>query len=171
MADEKPPPYSPPASSKSSLTSRPSTGSLRAAHPPSPRSSSRHPSVSSQQSMADILSSPPKQEGVPLRDWRTVKVGELLSNRELLFVDLDTPVESACQVSPPQFQHPSSSIVRLISRSIFIPSSNLWNTKNLVNTSCSPVVLRPLSITNFRRFQSDRPLTRSPYAGLLTIAT
>jgi len=64
--------------------------------------------------MADILSSPPKQEGVPLRDWRTVKVGELLSNRELLFVDLDTPVESACQVSPPQFQHPGSSIVRLI---------------------------------------------------------
>ncbi|CUS09700.1 unnamed protein product [Tuber aestivum] len=97
MADEKPPPYSPPASSKSSLTSRPSTGSLRAAHPPSPRSSSRHPSVSSQQSMADILSSPPKHEGVPPRDWRTVKVGELLSNRELLFVDLDTPVESACQ--------------------------------------------------------------------------
>lgn len=88
------PPYS-------SLTSRASIGSLRGApHPPSPRSSSRHPSLS-QQSMADILSAPPhpRQEGgATLRDWRSVKVGELLSQKQLRFVDLETPVESACQV-------------------------------------------------------------------------
>lgn len=51
--------------------------------------------------MADILSSPPqpKQEGgAILRDWRSVKVGELLSQKQLRFVDLETPVESACQV-------------------------------------------------------------------------
>lgn len=51
--------------------------------------------------MADILSSPPqpKQEGgITLRDWRSVKVGELLSQKQLRFVDLETPVESACQV-------------------------------------------------------------------------
>lgn len=92
------PPYSPPAGS---LNTRASIGSLRGApHPPSPRSPSRHPSVS-QHSMADILSSPPqpKQEGgAVLRDWRSVKVGELLSQKELRFVDLETPVESACQM-------------------------------------------------------------------------
>lgn len=94
------PPYSPPTGS---LNTRASIGSLRGApHPPSPRSPSRHPSVS-QHSMADILSSPPqpKQEGgAVLRDWRSVKVGELLSQKELRFVDLETPVESACQVCP-----------------------------------------------------------------------
>lgn len=82
------------------LTSRPSTGSLRATHPPSPRSPSRHPSIS-QHSMADLLTTPPlpKQEGVGLRDWRSVQVGELIDQLDLRFVELDTPVESACQVS------------------------------------------------------------------------
>ncbi|KAL7275853.1 cell separation during budding [Rhizina undulata] len=82
---------------KNSLNSRPSTGSLRNAHPPSPRT--RHPSIS-QFFMADLLSSPPppKYEGPP-RDWQTVRAGELLDEGETLrFVDLETPVETACQV-------------------------------------------------------------------------
>ena len=70
--------------------------------------------------MADILSVPPKQEGIPLRDWRVVKVGELLSDRELLFVDLDTPVESACQVGSPLTNHPRMMYSRIF---VSIPSS------------------------------------------------
>ncbi|KAI5813841.1 hypothetical protein BZA77DRAFT_320473 [Pyronema omphalodes] len=83
---------------KSPLNTRPSTGSLRSAPPPSPRQSTRHPSIS--HSMADLLSTPPlpKQENVVPRDWRTVSVGELVDNQVLRYVDLDTPVETACQM-------------------------------------------------------------------------
>jgi hypothetical protein len=87
-----------------SLSSRPSTGSLRTAPPPSPRSPSRHLSIS-QHSMADLLSTPPlpKQEGAIPRDWRSVSAGELVDQQVLRFVELDTPVESACQVRPASF--------------------------------------------------------------------
>ena len=55
--------------------------------------------------MADLLATPPlpKQEGeggFP-RDWRTVSAGELIDQQVLQFVELDTPVETACQVRPP----------------------------------------------------------------------
>ena len=83
----------------SRLASHPSSGSLRAAAlPPSPRTSSRHPSIS-QQSMADLLAQPPHpREDDPIRDWRTVSVGELVKDQLLKFVDLETTVEDACQV-------------------------------------------------------------------------
>lgn len=83
-----------------SLSSRPSTSSLRSVPPPpSPRSPSRHASIS-HSSMADLLSTPPlpKQEGAIPRDWRSVSAGELVEGQELRYVELDTPVESACQV-------------------------------------------------------------------------
>lgn len=79
------------------ITSRPSSGSLRGHPAPSPRSS-RHPSMS-QQSVADLIASPPlKGDALPHRDWRHVRVSELLESTELRFVQLDTPVEVACQV-------------------------------------------------------------------------
>ena len=88
---------SPPNTSR--LASHPSSGSLRAAAlPPSPRTSSRHPSIS-QQSMADLLAQPPPpREDDLIRDWRTVRVGELVKDQRLRFVDLETTVEDACQV-------------------------------------------------------------------------
>jgi hypothetical protein len=51
--------------------------------------------------MADLLSTPPlpKQEGAIPRDWRTVTAGELVDHQVLRYVELDTPVETACQVS------------------------------------------------------------------------
>lgn len=54
----------------------------------------------SQQSMADLLSTPPapkNDNGAP-RDWRTVRIGELIKEEELRFVDMETTVEAACQV-------------------------------------------------------------------------
>ncbi|KAF8250161.1 hypothetical protein K440DRAFT_542031 [Wilcoxina mikolae CBS 423.85] len=50
--------------------------------------------------MADLLSTPPlpKQEGAIPRDWRSVSAGELVDQQVLRFVELDTPVESACQM-------------------------------------------------------------------------
>lgn len=89
--------HSPPNTSR--LASHPSSGSLRtAAIPPSPRTASRHPSVS-QQSMADLLAQPPHpREDDPIRNWRTVNVGELVKDQCLRFVDLETTVEDACQV-------------------------------------------------------------------------
>lgn len=51
--------------------------------------------------MADLLSTPPlpKLDGAIPRDWRSVTAGELVEGQVLRFVELDTPVESACQVS------------------------------------------------------------------------
>ncbi|KAA8906528.1 hypothetical protein FN846DRAFT_778260 [Sphaerosporella brunnea] len=50
--------------------------------------------------MADLLSTPPlpKQEGAVPRDWRTVTAGELVDHQVLRYVELDTPVETACQI-------------------------------------------------------------------------
>src|SRR5436305_8659998 len=50
--------------------------------------------------MIDLLTTSPRLEGaVTTRDWATVPCSELISNQKLHFVDLDTPVEEACQVS------------------------------------------------------------------------
>lgn len=50
--------------------------------------------------MADVLTGPPPppKEGAGSRDWRTVQIGELIDNEELPAVNVDTPVETACQV-------------------------------------------------------------------------
>lgn len=91
---------SPQGAHQPSLSSRPSASSLRSVPPPpSPRSPSRHASIS-HTAMADLLSTPPlpKQDGAIPRDWRSVSAGELVEGQVLRFVELDTPVESACQV-------------------------------------------------------------------------
>jgi len=50
--------------------------------------------------MADLLAHPPPpKQDVPGRDWRLVSVGELVKNQHLMFVDMETTVEDACQVS------------------------------------------------------------------------
>ncbi|KAI9822442.1 MAG: cell separation during budding [Pycnora praestabilis] len=65
--------------------------------PPSPRSQ-RQPSFS-QAAVQDLLNNPPAaQAGDPAftgRDWRAIQVGELVSDEEIWFVDLDTGVEHA----------------------------------------------------------------------------
>ena len=90
--------YSPPSASR--LASQASSGSLRTgAIPPSPRASSRHPSMS-QQSMADFLAHPPApKQDAPERDWTLVSVKELVKDQHLMFVEMETTVEDACQVS------------------------------------------------------------------------
>lgn len=56
----------------------------------------------SQQSMADLLAHPPApKQDVPGKDWRTVSVGEIVKDQNLMFVDLETTVEDACQVIIP----------------------------------------------------------------------
>jgi len=48
--------------------------------------------------MADVLTGPPPAPNEGQRDWRTVQIGELIDNEELPAVNVDTPVETACQV-------------------------------------------------------------------------
>ncbi|KAF8423887.1 hypothetical protein EV426DRAFT_533734 [Tirmania nivea] len=53
----------------------------------------------SQQSLADILAHPPApKQDVPGRDWRHVSVRELVQHQHLIFVDMETTVEDACQL-------------------------------------------------------------------------
>lgn len=92
----------PSSAATSRLANQPSSGSLKRDVPPSPRSPSRHPSVSlSSSAIADLLSSPPqKPEGVHYpKDWRQVQVKDVIGDQQLKFVYQDTTVESACQAS------------------------------------------------------------------------
>ncbi|KAI9834242.1 MAG: hypothetical protein M1819_003080 [Sarea resinae] len=72
------------------------SGSLRS-HPSSPRAQ-RQPSLS-QAAVQELLKNPPvAHTGDPAftgRDWRTVKVGEIVSKNDVHFVELDTGVETA----------------------------------------------------------------------------
>ncbi|RPA75568.1 hypothetical protein BJ508DRAFT_418050 [Ascobolus immersus RN42] len=89
----------PSAAASERLSSQPSSGSLRRDVPPSPRTSSRHPSISlSSSAIADLLSSPPPPQGTKEmpKDWRSIKISELLHEQKLRFVYQDTTVESAC---------------------------------------------------------------------------
>jgi len=68
--------------------------------PASPRSS-RQPSFS-QQALQDLLNNPPTKGGEPRfqgRDWRSVKVGEIVERGQVRFVEYDTSVEEATNVS------------------------------------------------------------------------
>jgi hypothetical protein len=69
-------------------------------HPPSPRSQ-RHPSLS-QAALQELLNNPPTPKKEDLRfkgrDWRQIKVGELVSSNDVRFVQLDTTVEDATKV-------------------------------------------------------------------------
>ncbi|PSN62875.1 hypothetical protein BS50DRAFT_577758 [Corynespora cassiicola Philippines] len=64
--------------------------------PVSPRAS-RQPSLS-QQALQDLLNNPPTKGGDPAfagRDWKTIKVGELVDRSLVRFVQYDTSVEEA----------------------------------------------------------------------------
>jgi hypothetical protein len=69
--------------------------------PPSPRRASRQPSFS-QSALHDLLNNPPTKAGDPKfqgRDWRSVKVGEIVEKGQVRFVEYDTSVEEATNVS------------------------------------------------------------------------
>lgn len=68
--------------------------------PVSPRAS-RQPSLS-QQALQDLLNNPPTKGGDPAfagRDWKTIKIGELVDRSLVRFVQYDTSVEEATNVS------------------------------------------------------------------------
>lgn len=71
--------------------------------PASPRAS-RQPSLS-QQALQDLLNNPPvgknnQNSAFAGRDWRSVKVGEIIDPELVRFVEIDTSVEEATNVSP-----------------------------------------------------------------------
>lgn len=69
--------------------------------PPSPRQQ-RQPSFS-QAAVQELLNNPPvAKPGDPAfagRDWKDVEVGELVDIKDVRFVELDTGVEAATNVS------------------------------------------------------------------------
>lgn len=73
--------------------------SMRGIAPHSPRAS-RQPSLS-QQALQDLLSNPPTKGGDPKfsgRDWKSIRVGEIVDESLVRFVEYDTSVEEATDV-------------------------------------------------------------------------
>lgn len=67
--------------------------------PGSPRAS-RQPSLS-QQAFQDLINNPPTKPGDPKfqgRDWKTVRLGEIVDHSLVRFVEYDTTVEDATSV-------------------------------------------------------------------------
>ena len=68
--------------------------------PPSPRST-RHLSLSQLQ-IQELLNNPPKSSSADPafagRDWQHISIGELVHEKDLLFVEWDTSVEAATNV-------------------------------------------------------------------------
>jgi hypothetical protein len=61
----------------------------------------RTPSFSSTVNVVDLLTSQSSNGTKPAaRDWTKISLRELVQGQKLVFVDGDTPVEEACQVSP-----------------------------------------------------------------------
>lgn len=105
---KSPPPLPQQSSTDLSRTpSSPSTGGHRASfaenlrgHPSSPRMANRHPSISlSQQAVQELLNNPPradKENGeFRGRDWKTIRVGEVVDLEQVRFADMNTSVEEA----------------------------------------------------------------------------
>jgi hypothetical protein len=72
-------------------------------NPASPRSAHRSPSLS-QQALQELLNNPPTAKSTGTdefagRDWRTVTVGEVVDLELVRFVEMDTSVEEATNVS------------------------------------------------------------------------
>lgn len=70
-------------------------------HPSSPRAH-RHPSLS-QQAIQDLMNNPPlaHKDGNPFegRDWKKIRVGEIIDPREVHWSESGTSVEEATKVS------------------------------------------------------------------------
>ena len=97
---------SPPPSAKMSTSPSPHSShrSSFAEHmrggPGSPRAS-RQPSLS-QQAFHDLINNPPTKAGDPKfhgRDWKTIRLGEIVDTSQVRFVEYDTSVEDATSVS------------------------------------------------------------------------
>lgn len=73
-------------------------------NPTSPRTAHRTPSLS-QQALQDLLNNPPTAktgtDEFAGRDWRTIKVGEVVDLELVRFVEMDTSVEEATNVGWP----------------------------------------------------------------------
>ena len=98
---------------------RPSFSDSLRGHPPSPRAR-RQPSFS-QAALQELLDHPPvASPGDPAfagRDWKSISVGEIVDDRDVRFVELDTGVEAATNVRRALASHsnfsntnPSSSV-------------------------------------------------------------
>lgn len=107
-----PPPHRTPSSSslhKASMSSAHNHRSSFAENlrglPSSPRSQ-RHPSFT-QSAIQDLLNHPPasRQHNPRFagRDWRDIAAGELISDDDVRWVNMDTSVEDASMVSQPLF--------------------------------------------------------------------
>ena len=86
-------------STSGSLSHRSSFAENLRNHPPSPRSQ-RHPSFTQAQ-VQELLNHPPIGAGdvrFSGRDWRQIRVGELVTKDHVRFVDSDTGVEEATKV-------------------------------------------------------------------------
>ena len=91
----------PSMSSSSSLSAhRPSFSDTLRGHPPSPRAR-RQPSLT-QAAIQDLVDNPPvAHPGGPAfagREWKSIAIGELVEEKDLHFVELDTGVEAATNV-------------------------------------------------------------------------
>lgn len=91
---------------------RQSFNELRGA-PPSPRSQ-RQPSISSL-AVQELINNPPQRSAPDPkfagRDWRTIKIQELTRPEDLRFVEADTGVEAATNVSLSACQTPVNHIL------------------------------------------------------------
>ncbi len=94
------PPIRSSMASSGALSHRSSFAENLRSHPPSPRSA-RHPSFP-QAAVQELLNHPPATKaGNPKfagRDWRQIRVGELVSKDNVRFVELETGVEEATKV-------------------------------------------------------------------------
>lgn len=83
--------------------------------PGSPRSR-RQPSLT-QSAIQSLIDNPPPPKNVDPafigRDWREISIGELVSPEDLQFVEMDTGIEEATNVSSPGEVLVSSSLSRL----------------------------------------------------------
>jgi hypothetical protein len=109
---------SPPPSAKMSTSPSPHSAhrSSFAEHmrggPSSPRAS-RQPSLS-QQAFHDLINNPPTKPGDPRfhgRDWKTIRLGEIVDTSQVRFVEYDTSVEDATSVS---HMHPRAELEKLM---------------------------------------------------------
>lgn len=94
-----PPPGLAMASSPSPHTHRGSFAEQMRGGPGSPRAS-RQPSLS-QQAFQDLINNPPTKAGDPKfhgRDWKTIRLGEIVDPTLVRFVEYDTSVEDATSV-------------------------------------------------------------------------
>lgn len=95
-------PVQPASPHSGSLSHRSSFADGMRPHPPSPRNQ-RHPSLS-QAAVQELLNNPTPlnkpDERFKGRDWRSIEIGELVTTEDVRFVETDTSVEEATNVSP-----------------------------------------------------------------------